>query len=207
MSVWRSSRNDMAFEPTCDPRFTFESLSFRSAFLTLMAGIERHAGLMVLMGPAGCGKTTLMQSIQDMLARKHGLAFCRLLASEALEGFHTSVLNELRLAFTPSSPIYVAEGRLKVGTVHLTECGLITVAVECVAEQRLEMLARYLGQRTAPTVLLVDDADCLPDDRLSALMNLAAYCHERQKLQLVLAGRSQLEGGCNGPNSHRSRRM
>jgi type II secretory pathway predicted ATPase ExeA len=173
MKVGRSFRRDESVEITSDhPRCAFDSLSFVSSFLTLTCGVAQRAGLMVLTGPAGCGKTMLLQAIQDTVVRKGGLAFFRFLnpskhllpSKEAFEDLLGSLLTELRLNPLPS--------------------GL---------PNRLQALAQGLGQHIEPAVLLVDEAHRVPDGTLADLAELAAYRRgEPESLQVILAGQPEL---------------
>jgi type II secretory pathway predicted ATPase ExeA len=130
-----------------------------------MRGIEKRAGLMALVGVAGCGKTTLLRTIEDAIARNRGLALYRPLPEEGFEGLLGSLLDELRLV--PASP-----GR----------------------EDGLDTLGEFLGGRNTPSVLLVDEAHRVPNRTLVGLAGLAMFQHgETESLQVILAGQSQLE--------------
>jgi len=61
---------DLAAEPFQnhpDPVMYYESRGQKGARLRLMRGLERRRGLLVVMGPAGCGKTTLATQLRASL--------------------------------------------------------------------------------------------------------------------------------------------
>lgn len=58
------------FSLNADPRFTFDSPSFKAAREGLLAGVRRREGLLVLTGEIGTGKTTLCRTVLRDLGRK-----------------------------------------------------------------------------------------------------------------------------------------
>jgi general secretion pathway protein A len=59
--------NEFPFNVTPDPRFLFFSERHREAFDSLLYGIERRKGFIVLTGEVGCGKTTVCRSVLNNL--------------------------------------------------------------------------------------------------------------------------------------------
>lgn len=76
MWAWLSSRrSDPPFAISADPRIAFDSTSFRSAFLGLTEAIAVRAGLILLLGEAGSGKTVLLRAVQRAHARSNSPTF------------------------------------------------------------------------------------------------------------------------------------
>jgi type II secretory pathway predicted ATPase ExeA len=63
------------FSLSADPRFLFRSPAHAPAFDSLLAGIRRREGLIVLTGEIGTGKTTLCRSVLQHLDRRTFAAF------------------------------------------------------------------------------------------------------------------------------------
>jgi len=59
--------NEFPFNVTPDPRFLFFSERHREAYDSLLYGIERRKGFIVLTGEVGCGKTTICRSVLNNL--------------------------------------------------------------------------------------------------------------------------------------------
>jgi type II secretory pathway predicted ATPase ExeA/cell division septation protein DedD len=67
--------NEKPFSLSSDPRFLYRSSSHARVFDTLLAGIERREGVLVLTGDIGTGKTTLCRAVLENLPRKTFSAF------------------------------------------------------------------------------------------------------------------------------------
>ncbi|MBI2337508.1 MAG: AAA family ATPase [Deltaproteobacteria bacterium] len=63
------------FNITADPNYLFESSIHEPALDSLLYGIESKAGIMVLTGPVGTGKTTLCRSILEKLSNTTNTCF------------------------------------------------------------------------------------------------------------------------------------
>jgi type II secretory pathway predicted ATPase ExeA/cell division septation protein DedD len=63
------------FSLSADPRFLFKSPAHAPAFDSLLAGIRRREGLIVLTGEIGTGKTTLCRAVLQHLDRRTFAAF------------------------------------------------------------------------------------------------------------------------------------
>jgi type II secretory pathway predicted ATPase ExeA/cell division septation protein DedD len=63
------------FSLSADPRFLFKSPAHAPAFDSLLAGIRRREGLIVLTGEIGTGKTTLCRAVLQHLDRRTFSAF------------------------------------------------------------------------------------------------------------------------------------
>lgn len=158
-------RSDEPFAITPDPRFAFESSSFLSAFLALVGGIEQRAGLMVLIGAAGCGKTMLLRAIQDTLVQRRAIVFFRFQPYATFDDLLDSLLTELGISPVPET-----------------------------RPERLNALSAQLESRPSPAALLVDEAHCFADSALADFAELAAWrIGTPGGLQVLLAGRPELE--------------
>src|SRR3989338_3366958 len=61
---------EQPFALTTDPRFLFPSEWRRRAYASLLTGLRRREGLLVLVGETGTGKTTLCRAVIDALGRR-----------------------------------------------------------------------------------------------------------------------------------------
>ena len=77
MLALSSHRYGQPFAIAADPRAAFESTAFRSAFLALVNAIAVRAGLTLLVGDPGCGKTMLLRTLRDAHARGNRPTFLR----------------------------------------------------------------------------------------------------------------------------------
>ena len=57
------------FSLIADSRFVYDSPTYASTFSSLIAGIRRREGLLVLTGQIGTGKTTLCRAVLEELGR------------------------------------------------------------------------------------------------------------------------------------------
>src|SRR5262245_51721617 len=63
MRTRQLSRGSNPFALTPSPHFAFPSSCYQAALDALQRGIDQHVGLMLLSGPAGCGKTMLLRAL------------------------------------------------------------------------------------------------------------------------------------------------
>ena len=110
-----SHRNVRPFAITAHPRVAFESTAFRAAFLALTNAIAMRAGLVVLIGEAGCGKTVLLRTLRDAHARGNCPVFVR--HAVATDELLPSLLKELHIVAIPAD----RDGRLQVLAERLTQ--------------------------------------------------------------------------------------
>jgi type II secretory pathway predicted ATPase ExeA len=94
-----SRRNGQPFAITAEPSAVFESTAFRSAYLALTNAIAVRAGLILLIGEAGSGKTVLLRTLGDAHARGGRTTFLRYAAADG--DLLASLLKELQLAAPP----------------------------------------------------------------------------------------------------------
>jgi type II secretory pathway predicted ATPase ExeA len=154
-----------------DRRFYYESVAQANARMRLTRGIEQHKGLCVLIGQAGCGKTTLGQQLLATLDPER-------FVTRLLVPAHTSVDSGWLLR------------RIAVG-----------YGVEQLRPQPFQILAQIYERLVAAheagrhPVLLFDEAQMLREreilEQFRALLNLE---HKgRRLLSLVLLGMDELD--------------
>ncbi len=156
------------FRITPDPRFLHHGTSVEAALQALTTGILERAGLLVLVGEVGTGKTTLVRQLLDSLpAEVHSV-----LVMHPTVGFE-EILDHLLLEF--GVPVQ-GGGR----------------------DALLERLSEFLREHTyagGNSVVFFDEAQALKDETLDAvpaLLDLAGP-EGRPALQVVLAGQPELE--------------
>jgi len=155
------------FDLTPDPRYLLLTPHHREALATLRYGLESRKGILALTGEAGTGKTTLLHAALATAGRNGlfvHLTNPRLTREEFLEF--------LADAFALSRGAVSSKARLILD------------------------LERVLRERQAagdPCVLIVDEAQCLPDDLLEEVRLLANIETEQTKLlSVILAGQPEL---------------
>jgi general secretion pathway protein A len=170
---------DRPFDLTPDPKFLFLAPGHSEALSTLRFGLTTHSGLTLLLGEAGTGKTTLVQTALTELSADTGVDVeCVLLSNPTLtraefyeflsEGFH------LGLDASASKTRFLFALRQHVQERH------------------------NQGHLTA---LLLDEAQSLPYDLLEEVRLLSNLETATVKLlNVVLAGQPELAGRLNDPN-------
>jgi type II secretory pathway predicted ATPase ExeA len=144
---------------TPDRRYIFETDGFRRAFAMLLAGIRARRGIMLLTGPSGTGKTTLLQGFLGKLQHDGCITFWRFHPDIPGYDLVGSCLAELEVSDAPADPA-----------------------------ARALVLAKALTAKvpTRPAVLIVDEAGQFADAQLAELAALPAATGN--VLQVVLAG-------------------
>lgn len=155
------------FDLTPDPRFVVLTDSHREALNTLEYGIAARKGLMLLVGEAGSGKTTLVRTAMSRQPR----------------GVHAVNISNPTLS------------RAEFVELLAARFGLSAAARASKAVMLLE-LETLLWSRAAAgetTLLVVDEAQSLPAELLEEVRLLANIESNDQKLlQVVLAGQPEL---------------
>jgi len=156
-----------------DPSFLYWGRTHRLAYAMLEYGVLNHAGISVVTGEVGCGKTTLVHRLLDQLSDTHTVA----LLSNVQEG-RGDLLSWVLMAF----------GEPFAGKSH----------VELFAQLQEFFISEYAkGKRV---VLIIDEAQNLSMDMLEELRLLSNInAGKDQLLQLILVGQPQLKGLLNRP--------
>lgn len=156
-----------------DPSFLYWGRTHRLAYAMLEYGVLNHAGISVITGDVGCGKTTLIHRLLDQLSDTHTVA----LLSNVQEG-RGDLLSWVLMGF----------GQPFNGKSH----------VELFAELQNYFISEYAkGKRI---VLIIDEAQNLSLDMLEELRLLSNInAGKDQLLQLILVGQPQLKGLLNRP--------
>jgi type II secretory pathway predicted ATPase ExeA len=170
------------FRITPDPRFLHHGAAVEAALAALTTGILERAGLLVLAGEVGTGKTTLVRQL--------------------LESLPPEVRSVLVMHPTVSFEEILDHVLLELG-VPVQGGG---------REALLERLAEFLREHTyagGNAVVFFDEAQALNDATLDALPTLLDLVREdgRSALQVVLAGQPELESrlAASGHEALRSR--
>lgn len=155
------------FNVTPNPRYFFVNTSYQEALSTLRDGIQRHAGIIVITGEAGTGKTTLLKTF----------------LSHQTANIHGSCILDPHLNFT------------EILHCTLDVFGLSEPASDRLAITH--RLNRYLVEQFRNghfVALLLDEAQGLDDKVLEELIFLSELEDAGKKLlQIVLLGHPELE--------------
>jgi general secretion pathway protein A len=156
------------FRITPDPRFLHHDPVVTAALDAIAAGIAEHAGLLLLVGEVGTGKTTLVRQLLDTLPEQVRTV---LVLHPTVE--FDEILDHL-----------------------LLELGIPVVGGD--RSVLLARLAEFLREhaRDGTVVVFFDEAQALRDSTLAALPELLDLIVEqgRPAIQLVLAGQPELDG-------------
>jgi len=156
------------FELTANPRFFFLTETHRSAVVTIWYGITARKGLSALIGEAGTGKTSVVQTVISRL--RDQASSCAYLDNPTLSA------DEFRRFIARSFQLSPA-------------------AAECKTTLIGELRARLIDNDLAghPTVLIIDEAQVLPDALLEEVRLLANLETDDNKLlQVLLVGQPEL---------------
>src|SRR5271165_2861960 len=168
------------FRLTPDPKFLQLPESHRDALTKLAYGVIGRKGLMLLSGPIGTGKTTILNSLLTVLARRY-----------------PAKLLPTALVVNP-----------RLTRDELLESLLFEFEVPCGATSRPSRLAALQGllfntfKNGGTCLLIVDEAHLLSGDALEEIrlfMNTESY---REKLlQIILCGQPELMQLLNDPEA------
>lgn len=156
-----------------DPSFLYWGRTHRLAYAMLEYGVLNHAGISVITGEVGCGKTTLVHRLLDQLSDTHTVA----LLSNVQEG-RGDLLSWVLMGF----------GQPFNETSH----------VALFSQLQTFFIGEYAkGKRV---VLIIDEAQNLSMDMLEELRLLSNInAGKDQLLQLILVGQPQLKDVLNRP--------
>ncbi|MEQ1929484.1 MAG: AAA family ATPase [Parvularculaceae bacterium] len=157
-----------------DPSFLYWGRGHRLAYAMLEYGVLNHAGISVISGEVGCGKTTLIHRLLDQLSSTHAVA----LLSNIQQG-RGDLLSWVLMGF----------GQPFAGRTH----------VELFSQLQAFFIAEYAKGRRV--VLIIDEAQNLSVDQLEELRMLSNInAGKDQLLQLILVGQPQLKDLLNRPD-------
>lgn len=156
-----------------DPSFLYWGRSHRLAYAMLEYGVLNHAGISVITGEVGCGKTTLLHRLLDQLSDTHSVA----LLSNVQKG-RGDLLSWVLMGF----------GEPFAGKSH----------VELFSQLQSFFISEYAkGKRV---ILIIDEAQNLSMDMLEELRLLSNInAGKDHLLQLILVGQPELKGLLNRP--------
>jgi type II secretory pathway predicted ATPase ExeA len=157
-----------------DPAFMFWGRNHRLAYSMLEYGVLNNAGISVITGGVGCGKTTLLHKLLDQLTDTHTVALLSNIQPErgnllswVLMGFNQSFTNKSH--------------------------------VELFQQLQTFFIGEYSKGRRC--VLIIDEAQNLSPDMLEEIRMLSNINAGRdQLLQLILVGQPQLKEILNHPD-------
>lgn len=169
--------NRSPFELSPDPRFFFPTPSHSEALATLIYGVSKQKGFVVVTGEAGTGKTLLVRYLMESAGRDNtAIAFVHNPRLPVID-FLAYVLAELRI----SAPCRTKGEMLS----HLNQ----------------DLLAR--ASRGVITAIIVDEAHLLEWDLLEEIRLLTNLENSRHKLvQMVLVGQPELDQKIDSPELH-----
>ncbi len=157
-----------------DPSFLYWGRGHRLAYAMLEYGVVNQAGISVVTGEVGCGKTTLIHRLLDQLSETHTIA---LLSN--IQAGRGDLLSWVLMGY----------GEPYAGKTH----------VEMFAQLQNFFIREYAkGKRV---VLIIDEAQNLSADMLEELRMLSNInAGKDQLLQLILVGQPQLKDILSRPD-------
>ncbi|MEW6221650.1 MAG: AAA family ATPase, partial [Thermodesulfobacteriota bacterium] len=160
------------FALTADPFFLYASPDHDEALAHLTYGLQDNAGLMLLTGAPGCGKTTIVRALCGQLDDRRALV---LLESPNL---------------SPAELIAAIVADLG-GPVADSKAANLRALDQAVAD---------LNRQGRPVLLVVDEAQSLPADSLDELRMLGSRQQgDRFLIQILLAGQPALREALGQP--------
>ena len=159
---------ELPFSLTPDTTYFFAHHGAQAALNTLLVALRSGEGFVKVVAEVGCGKTLL----------------CRRLLAALADGCETA---------------YVPNPALDARTMLLAVCEELAIEIEpsesahrIVKELRRCLLGHARAGRRV--VLIIDEAQCIPDETIEALRLLSNIETEKQKLlQIVLFGQPELD--------------
>jgi general secretion pathway protein A len=168
------------FQPTADPEFLWLGARHREVLAAMKAGVLEHAGLVLLTGDVGTGKTTLAHALEESLGEDVSVA---------------------RLDYPGLDP---PDFFKVVATAY--DLGDVIVSRETFLQRLVPFLAR--ARAIDRTVLLIlDEAQSLSRELFEEVGHLSALEHEDVRLlNILLVGQNELGAIVLGPQ-HRDLRQ
>jgi general secretion pathway protein A len=179
--AWSDAPPENPFTLSTDPRFFFHATAHDRAVQELLGAIRRRDPVVLVTGPLGTGKTILCRAVLEQLDRRTIAAFVdqRFVTSE-------EVLKAVLVQFGVISPEDLARGPL----THATVTELTTA---------LRDFLYSLAPLQASAVLVLDEAQHVPDEALGPLGGLTEIEADGRLLQLVLVGPPAIVGRVRPP--------
>ena len=163
------------FEISPDPYFLFATARHNEALASIVHGVLRHKGFIVVSGEVGTGKTLLVRCLLELLRRND-------IASANVFNPCLSPLEFLR---------YIV-GDLGIKTASQDKGSLLL-------ELNNYLIARH--RKNTTTVLIVDEAQHLEPELLEEIRLLTNLETSQQKLlQIVLVGQPELDQKMDSPD-------
>jgi general secretion pathway protein A len=167
--------SDKPFEVTPDPKFLYLSPSDQEIIAALIYGIQERRGFITLIGEAGTGKTTLLNSVLERLPAATKVAF----------------ISNTNLTFKQM----LLMALIDLGIIKSQKDVSKSEAILYLNEFAISQLAR--GGNVA---LIVDEAQNLKQNSLENLRLLSNLETPKHKLvQILLCGQPELEAKLNHP--------
>lgn len=167
------------FRLTSDPRFFHLAEPHSAALSTVVEAVMRRKGFIVMTGPIGTGKTTVLHAALRILTEK------------------AAVGGPLQSAFL-LNPLLTRDEFLEMILAEFEiSCSTISKPARLAALQRVLLDTQRKG---GTSILLVDEAHLLSSELLEEIRLLSnADTYQEKVLQIVLCGQPELLGMLNRP--------
>ncbi len=156
------------FELSPDPYFLFPTAKHNEALASILYGVMRRKGFMVVSGEVGTGKTLLVRCLLEMMRRQE-----------------VATANVFNPCLSPMEFLRYIGADLGLRVANLDKASLLM-------EVNKFLIGRY--QKGLTTVLVVDEAQHLEAELLEEIRLLTNLETSQQKLlQIVLVGQPELD--------------
>ncbi len=160
------------FRLTPDPRFLHMAEPHRAALNALLYGVAMRKGLAVVTGPVGCGKTTLLHTLLELLAQG------RVSKAE----FASAIIVNPTLSRDEFFELLLDEFEITCPSPSKSQRLLA-----------LEKIFRNIDRRGGTCVLFIDEAHLLSIELLEEIRLLSNIdTHSGKLLQVILSGQVEL---------------
>ena len=160
------------FNVTPDPEFLFLNPSHKEALASIMYGVEKRKGFILITGEVGVGKTTILRSYLEKIDKEQTKVIYIFNSNVSFEGLLKTVCRELGL------------------DTRLTD------VFEIVDRLHIFLIDQY--RQGHNVVLIIDEAQNMPKETLESLRMLSNLETTTDKLiQIVLVGQPELEEKLN----------